>query len=64
MRAQTVRNHMMVAKYLSGHTMEEIARWAGGLSKQRVQQILKAQGMTAKVRKQRRQEAEANQCRT
>lgn len=49
MKKETVRNHMMVAKFLAGRTLQEIGDWAG-VSRQRVQQILQSQGMSRERR--------------
>lgn len=45
------RDHMIVAKFLAGRTCSNIGEWAG-ISKQRVHQILKRQGMSVARREE------------
>jgi DNA-directed RNA polymerase sigma subunit (sigma70/sigma32) len=55
---ETHRNHMMVAKFLAGRTLQEIGDWAG-VSRQRVQQILQSHGMSRERRAELRKKSRA-----
>lgn len=51
LKGTLIRDHMIVAKFLAGNSCTQIGEWAG-VTRARIHQILKKQGVDAKTREE------------